>query len=219
MTSTVALLRPQRLTLGAQTAEILRASILRGELKPGQKLVERELAEQLGISQGSVRQGLHDLEHEGLVTKKTNTATYVTELTRQQVTDIVEVRVELEPIAFLLARRRMKPGQFEELETLALEIAAEVSENDYYQVSQRDFRFHRRVWQMSGNATLEKTLTQLCTPLFAYLMIFLSSSRSDLKQRVKSHRLLIGALRAGEERRIRDAVSEHVRNAWFQFLD
>lgn len=76
LTTTQVLSRPQRITLGAQTAEILRASILRGELKPGQKLVEREMAEAMGISQGSIREALRALEYEGLVTKKTNTATY-----------------------------------------------------------------------------------------------------------------------------------------------
>src|SRR5688572_29627603 len=87
------LLKPQRTTLGTQTAEILRSSILRGELKPGQKLVERELADAMAISQGSIREALRALEYEGLVTKKTNTATYVTELSREQIAEIVEIRI------------------------------------------------------------------------------------------------------------------------------
>jgi DNA-binding GntR family transcriptional regulator len=213
------LLKPQRVTLGEQTAEILRSSILRGELKPGQKLVERELAEAMGISQGSIREALRDLEYEGLVTKKTNTATYVTQLSKEQVTEIVEVRVELEPMAFLLASRRLTPATLGELETLLLDIGEGVSGNDYHLLSSSDFRFHKQVWKLAGNATLDKTLTQLCTPLFAYLMIFLSVNHSDLQRRVNSHRLLVDVLKNGDEREIREAVSGHVRNAWFQFLD
>ena len=174
MTASTLLPKPQRITLGEQTAGILRTSILRGELKPGQKLVERELAEAMGISQGSIREALRDLEYEGLVTKKTNTATYVTQLSKKQVTEIVEVRVELEPIAFLLAGRRLTTANVSELEALLLEIGAGVSSNDYHRLSSSDFRFHKQVWKLAGNATLDRTLTRLCTPLFAYLMIFLS---------------------------------------------
>jgi DNA-binding GntR family transcriptional regulator len=219
MTLSSVLSQPQRITLGAQTAEILRTSILNGELKPGQKLVERELAELMSVSQGSIREALRDLEYEGLVTKKTNTATYVTELSKDQVTEIVEVRVELEPAAFLLASRLMTPENMRELEGLLREIEAGVQNNDYHRLSSTDFRFHKQVWRLSRNATLEKMLKQLCTPLFAYLMIFLSVNQSDLKQRVKSHQLLLNVLKKGDEREIREAVSDHVRNAWFQFID
>jgi len=211
--------QPQRITLGAQTAEILRTAILNGELKPGQKLVERELAELMSVSQGSIREALRDLEYEGLVTKKLNTATYVTELSKDQVTEIVEVRVELEPAAFLLASRRITPEKMQDLEAFLREIEAGVEHNDYHRLSSSDFRFHKQVWTLSGNATLEKMLRQLCTPLFAYLMIFLSVHKSDLKRRVNSHRILMDVLKSGDEREIRKAVSEHVRNAWFQFLD
>src|SRR5262245_16084063 len=147
MTLTSVLSQPQRITLGAQTAEILRTSILNGELKPGQKLVERELAELMNVSQGSIREALRDLEYEGLVTKKTNTATYVTELSKSQVTEIVEVRVELEPAAFLLASRRITPENMRELEGLVRDVEAGVDYNDYHRLSSSDFRFHKQVWR------------------------------------------------------------------------
>ncbi|MEO7653713.1 MAG: GntR family transcriptional regulator [Bryobacteraceae bacterium] len=137
MTATSVLAKPQRITLGAQTAEILRSSILRGELKAGQKLVERDLAEVMGISQGSIREALRDLEYEGLVAKKTNTATYVTQLSKEQVAGIVEVRVELEPVAFLLARRRTSPAGMEELETLVREIGEGVAGKGYHHLSNK----------------------------------------------------------------------------------
>ena len=219
MSASPVITKPRLRTLGEQAAEILRDSILRGDLQPGQKLVERELAATMGVSQSSIRDALRDLEHEGLVSKKTNTATHVTQLSREQVTEIVQVRTELEPIAFLLARRRMTAGQLKELQNLVDDISTGVSGNDYYWLSQSDFRFHRRIWQLSGNSTLERMLTQLCTPLFAYLMIFLSVTQSDLTQRVKSHQLLVDLLQKGGESEIREAVSEHVRNAWFEFLD
>src|SRR5580658_8715603 len=91
---------PQQTSLRVQVADFLRDLILSGKLKPGQKVVERGLAKSLGVGQATVREALQILEHEGLIFKKANTASFVTQLSAERVAEIVEIRLDLEPKAF-----------------------------------------------------------------------------------------------------------------------
>lgn len=192
--------------------------ILSGKLKPGEKVVERTLAKALGVGQATVREALQVLEHEGLIYKKANTASFVTQLSPERVSEIVEIRHELEPKAFALAHRKKTPTQLDELRSLVTRIEEGVAKNDYYHVSSSDLAFHQKVWSISGNQTLERILSQICIPLFAYLMVFLSTSGSPLKERVKSHQILLDALADSDEEAVIQAARDHNSNSWFQFL-
>jgi DNA-binding GntR family transcriptional regulator len=209
---------PHQTSLRAQVVDFLRDSILAGKLKPGDRIVERTLAKQLGVGQATVREALQTLEHDGLVVKKANTASFITQLSGEQVAEIVEIRLDLEPKAFALAHRRMVPVQLDELQTSVSRIEEGVAKNDYYQVSRNDLAFHQKVWSIAGNQTLERILTQLCTPLFAYLMVFLSTSNSPLRERVKSHQILVDALKGTDEEKAIRAARDHTSNSWYRFL-
>lgn len=209
---------PQQTALRLQVADFLRDSILRGNLKPGERVVERTLAKSLGVGQATVRESLQILEHEGLIFKKANTASFVTQLSAERVTEIIDIRLELEPKAFLLAHRRRTPADLEKLRGLVERIEKAVENDDYYQTSRTDLMFHQEVWSISGNQTLERILSQLCTPLFAYLMVFLSTSGSPLKERVRSHQILLDALAGADEASVLEAARSHTSNSWFRFL-
>jgi DNA-binding GntR family transcriptional regulator len=209
---------PQQTSLRVQIAGFLRDSILSGKLKPGERLVERALAKSLGVGQATVREALQVLEHEGLIFKKANTASFVTELSTAQVAEIVDIRMELEPKAFVLAHQKMTPAKLAALQELLQQIDKGVAESDYYRVSQNDRAFHQAIWKMAENETLEKILNQLCIPLFAYLMVLMSTSRSDLKKRVQPHRVLMDHLQRKDEVALAKAVRDHIWNSWFRFL-
>lgn len=209
---------PQQTPLRAQVANFLRDLILSGNLKPGERVVERTLAKSLGVGQATVREALQVLEHEGLIFKKANTASFVTQLSAERVTEIVEMRLDLEPKAFALACRKKTPTDLDELQSLVSRIEEGVAKNDYYQVSSADFAFHQKVWNISGNQTLERILSQLCTPLFAYLMVFLSTSNSPLNERVQSHQVLLEALAVPDEEKAMQAARNHTNNSYFRLL-
>jgi DNA-binding GntR family transcriptional regulator len=204
--------------LRIQVADFLRESILSGRLKLGERIVERTLAKSLGVGQATVREALQVLENEGLIFKKVNTASFVTELSAERVAEIVEIRLELEPNAFVLAHRRMTQAYGEELQNLVSRIEEGVAQNDYYKMSRADLLFHQKVWSVAGNQTLQRILSQLCTPLFAYLMVFLSTSSSPLKERVKSHQILVDALKGADEAGVIEAARDHTSNSWYRFL-
>ncbi len=201
-------------TLQEQVANFLRDLILSGRLKPGEKVVERALAGSLGVAQATVRQALQVLEYEGLIFKKAHTASYVTQLNKKRVKEIVEIRVRLEPMAFALAHRRITPVQLDELQSLVNNIKNGAEKGDYYQVLSNDRAFHEKVWKMAGNQTLERMLTQLCTPMFAFLMVLLGTNRCPLMERVKSHQILVDALAGSDPSKVTQAVQHHTKNSW-----
>jgi DNA-binding GntR family transcriptional regulator len=210
--------QPLRLSVGTQVASRLRTAILVGQLKPGQRLVERRLAQTMQVSQGAVREALLALQQEGLLTKKPNTATYVTELSGQEITEMLDLRIDLESKLFVLGQRALNREKIVELEGLINEIDQGVRRNDYRHAYQSDLRFHQAVWEMAGNVTVQKILTQLCRPLFAYLMVFLSSSHKDLRTGFRSHQILLDVLRDGKQEEVRAAVREHLVGSWFEYL-
>lgn len=217
-TSTLTAFSPQQTSLRIQVADFMRDAILSGNLKPGQRIVERKLAASLGVGQATVREALQVLEHEGLILKKANTASFVTELSPERLAEIVEIRIALEPKAFALAHQRKTEADIAELQKLVWKIEEGVRTNDYYQTSRSDLAFHQKVWSMAGNYTLKKILSQLCTPLFAYLMVHLSTNSSPLNECVLSHQALLDALASTDEKKVLEAAQSHTHNSWYQLL-
>src|SRR5262245_54567021 len=87
---------------------LLRDAILSGTIKGGEPIVEAKLAQQFGVGQGLVREALIELEHHGFVQRTPFTGTTVTTLTLEDAQKIFEIRIELEPVAFSLAARRVR---------------------------------------------------------------------------------------------------------------
>jgi DNA-binding GntR family transcriptional regulator len=194
-------LRVEPVSVRSQLVKKLREAILRGLFKPGQRLIERSLAAEAGTSQVSVREALQVLEQEGLIVKRANTATYVTELSLARLKEIIHVRLLLEPEAAWLASQRLDETTTKALRQLVEEIQAHARNSDVYQSSRADFQFHRALWNLSGNGTLARQLEQICTAYFAYTSILPGLSESELDKQFGSHEELQRHWQTGWERR------------------
>ena len=93
----------------------LRQAIIKGDLKPGERLLEIQLADKLGVSRTPVREAIRKLELEGLVTMVPRRGTTVLGITKKHLKDVLEIRSALEELALELACRRITPEQYEEL--------------------------------------------------------------------------------------------------------
>lgn len=213
-----ALEKVKPVSVADQVLSRLREAILLGHFKPGERLVERRLAEVMGVSLSSIRHALQQLDREGLVNRQANTATRVTELSSEKLHEMIKVRLLLEPAAMAMACRRMTSARVEELQSIVTEIDRLVSCNDFYQVSRADLRFHQTIWKIGGNAILERILSELCTPFFAFLMILMSVKHEDLGKRIISHQTLLDLLKTGNEAVVEAAAREHILTSWHPFL-
>ena len=210
---------------------------MRGQLRPGQRLVERNLAERTNTSQATVREALQILEHEGLVSKKTNAATFVIELSVERLREAVSVRLQLEPYALCLASGNLRPADVQDLESLAQSLREHAHHQDLYRCSREDFDFHRRLWERSGNETLSRILNQICTSYFAYTSLLPGLSdeeldrrfgshktvhdrwRQGLEERYEKHRQLLDAVLARDEEVIRRETKLHILGGWRWILE
>jgi DNA-binding GntR family transcriptional regulator len=182
-------------TLRQQIVSQIRNALLRGLVKPGEKIVERELAAQFQVSLTVVREAIVQLEAEGIVVKRPNASTAIVQLSTRDILDIFAVRRELERYAFMEAARQMSDEEFHELETLhqqAIDLAQEGDGDAYIQA---DLAWHQAVWRVAKNSFLEAALQRVIIPLFGFSYIQLASSAAfDLEEDARSHEKLMDAL-------------------------
>src|SRR3990170_4756853 len=103
----------------ARIVDSLREAMISGSIRSGEQIVEGKIAQQLGVGQGVIREGLIELEHQGFVQRTPFAGTQVTELTIQDSQQIYDVRIELEPLAFLQAGRNAEAQHISELREIA----------------------------------------------------------------------------------------------------
>ncbi|HWR53164.1 MAG TPA: GntR family transcriptional regulator [Bryobacteraceae bacterium] len=195
----------------------LRDAIFSGRFQPGEALRETQLAKEFQVSQATVREGLLELEHVGLVTRIPNVSTTVTKLSREAVRERLTIRLVLEQLAAVESARNCSAKDFLELEQLAQGILGAVSRNAYFESAKADLAFHRAIWRLSGNSTLYRTLDSLTAPLFAFASLRRSSGQAELTRMIGPHGPLVSALRSGNPDEIRRVVSLHVLAGYRDF--
>lgn len=196
------------LSKSSEVFEQLRSAILSGELQPGTPLKEAHLARQMEVSQVPVREALFRLEHLGLVVRVQDRGTYVTELSREEILELTQVRTQLEELAFRLAAKRLTPEIKAELQKRLEDIEESVKAKDHFAVAEADLRFHEVVWKASGNRVLEKTLDRLCVSLYAFVGLKRKVAKEQLA--TLSHQVLLEALLSRDTKLISKRLREHL---------
>ena len=132
----------------------LRRAILRGELKPGERLMEIQLANKLGVSRTPIREAIRKLELEGLVLMIPRKGAEVAEITRKNMMDVLEVRKALEELAAELACERIGKEQIAEMRVAAKEFERTLKTGDVTQIAEADEKFHDILYIATNNQRL-----------------------------------------------------------------
>ncbi len=195
-------------------------AILRGDLAPGERIVEGKLARQLEVAQTTLREALQELEHQGLVTKSERRGNFVTRLTPKDMEDIYVVRLALEPVAAALAQPRMTAEDHRQLAHILDEMRRASERQEYLQVLKLDMSFHQLIWRLSGNRSVEKALNVVCPPLFAnYLIRISSGDLYDFEKDHEEHVALLATLKKGGPDEVREAFRAMVEIFHVQDVD
>ncbi len=194
-------------TLRDEIIEALQQAIILGQRQPGEPLVERELAEQFGVSSVPVREALQELENRGLATKRPNYSCCVIELAQEELDQMFELRALLEPQVMAWAAERMTPDEAAGLQPLLEELRRAAVNNDFAQYFFHDLRLHRRIWELSRNRIAAQALERAVLPLFAFgLMRAHRAEELNLNQEVEKHERMIAALSKGNSARSAEAI-------------
>ena len=201
-------------------AEWLRDSIMRGDLKPGERLVEHKLAATLGIGQPTLREALKELELLGFVRKIPKKGTRVTKLTKDDFRDILEVRMALESVAIERAAVRMDSNQLAALRACVdgMEVAA--GRFDLAEFHRHDVEFHRILWEAADNGYLSLALERTAFGLFAFVLLQRQpEAATEFLSAVKQHRRMLQGLKSGDPEEARRAFVESTLEFWNESHD
>jgi DNA-binding GntR family transcriptional regulator len=191
--------------------QITRA-IVRGELEPGQRLVEATIGEQLGVSRSPVREAFRELEQLGLVEKIPYRGAFVSMLTRDDVRELYTIREPLEGLAARLLAERNDEDAAAELQRILDGMAEAVAAGDERGVTELNADFHDRLISLTTHRLLQEIWPIVGSRMRRFL--FLSEPRSDmaLREVVSLHEPIVRAIAAGDPERAEAEARQHVVN-------
>lgn len=198
--------------LREQVVTLVRDAILGFKVQPGQRLVERELVEQLGVSRPTVREVLRQLAAEGLVTVVPQRGAVVTALSADDAADIYEMRASLEALAVQRFVQRATPEQVAELRAAVTEIARTAESVESTDQLYAKDRFYEVLFRGSASEPLQQTLAGLQ----ARVRLLRATSLSEPgrpKQAAAELAAVVDAVEAGDALRAAAACATHVHNA------
>lgn len=167
----------------------LRDLILSNDLRAGQKLVDRDLAEQLGVSRTPVREALGRLAMMGLVEARSRRGYYVKQYTAEDMTDLYEFRRILEVSAARLAAQNAKPEHLHEFERLLAE-SEKLAENptNHAKTVEIDLKIHDLVARASGNESLHQAIRNLMDKVMCFIWVdWVDSATADAVSIAAAH--------------------------------
>lgn len=212
------LLPVQPRTMVEQAAEAIVSAAARGAFLPGDRLVEAEIARDLGISRVPVREALRLLESQGIVNSTPYKGMRLMDVTNVGVAALMRVRLALETQAIgeaLTLAEIGGPGRFARLGQAAEEYTRAAAEGDPAVIVMADGTFHRELCRASGNAPLLALWQSLSRQLA--VVWGLGRQGRDPASAEREHTALVRALLAGDRHGAADALSDHV--SWHQTFD
>ncbi len=206
-------------TLGDEAADRLRTAIRSGNLRPGERLVERDLAERLGMSRIPIREAIHRLAEEGLVRKLTHRGTFVYAPTQAEIEEISSLRVVLERFVVERAIANWTLTHKARLQQVVTLMRNAAANKDVHQVSDQDYLFHRVLWEIAEH----RLLLEVVASLGARINRFLHEANGiltaeQLGAHVVAHEQMIEVLQRGDVLRAQDEMTQHVLSAKSRIL-
>ena len=189
----------------------LRQAILKGELEPGERLMEMQLAEQLGVSRTPIREAIRKLELEGLVLMIPRRGAIVAKITEKDLKDGLEVRASLERLSTKLACERMEEETIEELREAQEAFKAALRGDDITLQAQKDVEFHDVIYKSTNNLRLIQMLNNLREQMYRYRLEYLKDGTSHQKL-VEEHEAIIEALSRRDTEETTNIMVGHVYN-------
>jgi DNA-binding GntR family transcriptional regulator len=186
--------------------EQLRELIISGRLRPGDRLVERDLALQFGVSRGPVREAISTLQAEGLVVVESPRRVAVRKLSPADVEEMFDIREALEVLACGLAAQRADQQDLRRLERLLADTAHDIETGRLSQAADRSAEFHEQIIVLAGNGLLSAILHPLENRLR-----WLFRQNDDWTRLLHEHENLLAAIASGDRERARECSLRHVQ--------
>jgi DNA-binding GntR family transcriptional regulator len=189
----------------------LREAIILGELRPGERLMEVQLAEQMGVSRTPVREAIRKLELEGLVDMLPRRGAQVADLSVKDIIDVLEVRAALDGLATELSAERITQEEIKELEHALAQFNTYVGKENLQGTIKKDVEFHDIIYRSSRNEKLIQISSNLREQVHRFRVIYLKDFSSS-GEIAKEHKEILEAIINKDSEAARQFAHKHIKN-------
>ena len=204
--------RQKRATLTDQALRKIRDAIRSGKLKPGEHLVEMQLADEMQISRFPIREALRYLEKEGLVETKPFKGTHVAQLTEKDMEELYSLRSSLEELAVRILIEHLDEKKINVLEKIIQSMQKASLNGNLDRMISEDLRFHQTICELSGH----RKLLEIWRTLESQLQVFLTIEKDFFEtayQYVSTHDPIMEAIKHRNTKRAEKAIRKHLELA------
>lgn len=195
--------------------DTLREAIINGVLKPGERLMEVQLAEEMGVSRTPVREAIRKLELENFVVMVPRKGAYVADISTKDIVDVFEIRAALESLAAGLAAERITDEELDELQKILVQNEKSQSLEEIIAV---DTKFHDVLYRASRNDRLVQIISNLREQIQRFRSTTLASP-GRIKDTLEEHKKIVDAVAKRNITLARHLAQEHIDNAENSMLD
>jgi DNA-binding GntR family transcriptional regulator len=200
--------------LSDQVYEHLRSAIICAGLPPGEKLVELEIAAQMGTSQGPVREALQRLERDGLVERRARSATFVTNISTDEMYELFSIRSVIEGFAIRRTTQRITDDQCKNLDDLIQKMAQAGTQNEMITLAEYDMQFHRCIVEWSDSTGLLRAWTPLSSQIQRFIVQSHPQHYPDFVEIGTRHQPIVDALHRRDSEGAAQVIQEHIMLIW-----
>jgi DNA-binding GntR family transcriptional regulator len=198
----------------------LRAAISTGLYPPGERLVERRLAHEFGISHIPLREALARLTEEGLVERLPRRGARVASLTPRMLEEVSSLRVVLEQFVVRRLTGRFNPAAQDGLQDIVDQMTVAADGHDLLALHELDQQFHQRLWELTDNSLLVELSAQMRSRTsHFYLAAAAALAPDELRTHARSHQELLDVIASGDQDAAELAMQRHVENAARRIVD
>ena len=187
----------------------LKMKIMMGIITPGTRMMEVELAEEMGVSRTPVREAIRKLEKEGMISIEPRRGAYASSLSSQDMVDILEVRQNMEGLAADLATTRLSDEQKRELLEVSKAFNEAMEAEDMEQMIALDTHFHHLIVEGTGNKLLSVMVGQLQDMVLRFRYLYYDDFRRAEKMPAE-HKEILDAILEGDPVKAKNAADNHI---------
>jgi DNA-binding GntR family transcriptional regulator len=196
----------------------LRKAIHAGKLRPRQRIIEEDLARELEVSRGPVREALLRLERDGLVVTTSRRGTFIRDISLAEIGVIFRMRAKLEGLCVRYMRENASVDAPELLNRALKKLKTAAGKNNEEQFFQADMELHRTIWKASNQPLLYRTLNLLMNP-YIFIIARAYSSRIPLANRRESHEQYVRMVLKTPLDKIEDEVERYFGGLYTRTFD
>ena len=189
----------------------LREAILKGELKPGERLMELQLAAKLGVSRTPIREAIRMLEQEGLAVTIPRKGAEVAKMTEKDMEDVLQIREALDELAAKIACEQISEEQLEELVATMHEFEESTKTDNVKKIAEADVKFHDIIYQSTGNPKLVNMVNNLREQMYRYRFEYIKDF-SQHERLVEEHKVIYESIVKKDKETASNMAKVHIDN-------